>query len=84
MNIIEHLIERVTALENSKVFDTLTYTTAQQLAWQKGRDSVNASDYRQAIKLVAKWNEKRVTPFDEHYQPNIVSLISINDEEGDL
>lgn len=84
MNIIEHLIERVTALENSKVFDTLTYATAQQLAWQKGRDSVNASDYRQAVKMVAKWNSKRVKPFDEHYQPNVVSLISIENEEGDL
>lgn len=84
MNIIEHLIERVTALENLKVFDTLTYATAQQLAWAKGRDSVIASDYKQAIKMVAKWNIKRVKPFDEHYQPNVVSLISIEHDEGDL
>jgi hypothetical protein len=80
--IIEHLIERVEALE--KVFDTLTYATAEQLAWSKGRNSVNASDYKQAQKMVAKWNSKREKPFDEHYQPVIVSLINVENEEIDL
>lgn len=84
MNIIEHLIERIEALENSKVFDSLTYATAQQVAWSRGRESVTASDYVKAVELVKGFNSRRSKPFDEHKEGQIMSLTEIEGDENDV
>ncbi len=39
---------------------TFIEATAQQLAWERGRDDANEDDTKLAEKMVKRWNEDRI------------------------
>ncbi len=39
---------------------TFVEATAQQLAWERGRDDANEADIKLAEEMTQRWNQKRI------------------------
>lgn len=39
---------------------TFIEATAQQLAWERGRDDANEADLKLAEEMTQRWNDKRI------------------------